>query len=61
MQIEKNIEESKLAAEGIEAAVKSAEEGAADLKKSFQELSKSLDEHENEYQVISSKSLRTPC
>lgn len=37
------------------AAVKKAEDGAADLKKSFQELSKSLDEHEKEYQVMSLK------
>ena len=34
------------------AAVKHAEDGAADLKHKFEELSKSLDEHDKEYQVI---------
>lgn len=32
-------------------AVKKADEGAADLKRSVEELSKSLDEREKEYQV----------
>lgn len=32
-------------------AVKKAEEGAADLKKRFEELTKSLEEYENDYQV----------
>ncbi|XP_051143191.1 structural maintenance of chromosomes protein 2-1-like [Andrographis paniculata] len=56
-KIEKSLEESKLSAEQTAVAVKSAEEGAADLKKNFQELSKSLDEHEKEYQgVVAGKS-----
>ena len=32
-------------------AVRKAEEGASDLKKRFEELTKSLDEYENDYQV----------
>ncbi|KAL0304105.1 UNVERIFIED_CONTAM: Structural maintenance of chromosomes protein 2-2 [Sesamum radiatum] len=56
-KIERSLEESKLAAEEMAAAVKNAEDGAADLKKSFQDLSKSLDEHEKEYQgVVAGKS-----
>ncbi|KAL6580577.1 Structural maintenance of chromosomes protein 2-2 [Orobanche minor] len=56
-KIEKSLGESKLAAEERATAVKNAEEGAADLKKSFEELSKSLDEHEKEHQgVVAGKS-----
>ncbi|KAL0400934.1 UNVERIFIED_CONTAM: Structural maintenance of chromosomes protein 2-1 [Sesamum latifolium] len=56
-KIERSLEESKLAAEEMAAAVKNAEDGAADLKKSFQDLSKILDEHEKEYQgVVAGKS-----
>lgn len=51
IQIERNLQESKLAAEEKATAMHTAEDGAADLKKSFQELSKSLDEHQKEYQV----------
>lgn len=32
-------------------AVRKAEEGASDLKKRFEELTKSLEEYENDYQV----------
>ncbi|KAL6541728.1 Structural maintenance of chromosomes protein 2-2 [Orobanche gracilis] len=56
-KIEKSLGESKLAAEERATAVKNAEEGAADLKKSFEELSKSLDENEKEHQgVVAGKS-----
>ncbi|KAL8539576.1 hypothetical protein ACS0TY_001256 [Phlomoides rotata] len=56
-KIERSIEESKLAAEEMSAAVKKAEDGAADLKKTFHDLSKSLDEHEKDYQgVVAGKS-----
>lgn len=51
IQIEKNLQESKLATEEKATAIKSAEDGAADFKKSFQELSKRLDENQKEYQV----------
>lgn len=51
IQIERNLQESKLAAEEKATEIKSADDGAADLKKSFQELSKSLDEHQKEFQV----------
>lgn len=34
-------------------AVRKAEEGATDLKKRVEELSKNLDEYENDYQVCS--------
>lgn len=44
-------------AEERAAAVEHAEDGAADLKNKFEELSKSLDEHEKEYQVIDLKIL----
>ncbi|KAK6155866.1 hypothetical protein DH2020_010114 [Rehmannia glutinosa] len=56
-KIERSLGESKLTAEEMATAVKNAEDGAADLKKSVQELSKSLDEHEKEYQgVVAGKS-----
>ncbi|CAA0836700.1 Structural maintenance of chromosomes protein 2-1 [Striga hermonthica] len=57
VKIERSLEESKLAVEKMANAVKTAEAGAADLKKSAAELSKSLDEHEKEYQgVVAGKS-----
>ncbi|KAK7287210.1 hypothetical protein RIF29_00342 [Crotalaria pallida] len=49
--IAKNIEELKQSVEEKASAVKRAEEGAADLKKRVDELSKSLEDHEKEYQV----------
>ncbi|CAA0834568.1 Structural maintenance of chromosomes protein 2-1 [Striga hermonthica] len=56
-KIERNLEESKQAVGEMINAVKNAEAGAADLKKSAEELSKSLDEHEKEYQgVVAGKS-----
>ncbi|KAK7256774.1 hypothetical protein RIF29_30249 [Crotalaria pallida] len=48
--IAKNIEELKQSVEEKASAVKRAEEGAADLKKRVDELSKSLEDHEKEYQ-----------
>ncbi|KAL8049884.1 hypothetical protein ABFX02_06G048100 [Erythranthe guttata] len=51
-KIERSLEESKLAAEEMAIAVKTAEDGAAGLKKNVEELSKSLDEHEREYQGV---------
>ncbi|GER35073.1 structural maintenance of chromosomes protein [Striga asiatica] len=51
-KIERNLEESKQAVGELINAVKNAEAGAADLKKSAEELSKSLDEHEKEYQGV---------
>ncbi|GER46534.1 structural maintenance of chromosomes protein [Striga asiatica] len=57
VKIERSLEESKLAVEKMANAVKTAEAGAADLKESAAELSKSLDEHEKEYQgVVAGKS-----
>ncbi|KAK7287238.1 hypothetical protein RIF29_00395 [Crotalaria pallida] len=44
--IAKNIEELKQSVEEKASAVKRAEEGAADLKKRVDELSKSLEDHE---------------
>ncbi|KAL6547966.1 hypothetical protein OROHE_009671 [Orobanche hederae] len=60
-QIEESLGESKLAAEERATAIKNAEEGAFDLKKSFEELSKSLDEHETEYQVLVSSRDEDKC
>lgn len=51
LQTQRDLEELKQSAEEKAAAVKSAEDGAADLKKRYEELSKNLDEHEKEYQV----------
>ncbi|KAF7824844.1 structural maintenance of chromosomes protein 2-1-like [Senna tora] len=52
-----NVEELKQSVEEKTLAVKRAEEGAADLKKRVDELSKSLEEHEKEYQgVLAGKS-----
>ncbi|XP_047983566.1 structural maintenance of chromosomes protein 2-1-like [Salvia hispanica] len=51
-KIERNLQESKLAAEEKATAIKTAEDGAADLRKKFQELSKSLDEHQKEFQGV---------
>ncbi|XP_057727797.1 structural maintenance of chromosomes protein 2-1-like [Arachis stenosperma] len=57
VNIVKNIEELKQSVEEKAIAVKKAEEGAADLKKRVDELTKKLDEHEKEYQgVIAGKS-----
>lgn len=50
-QIEKNIEELKQSEKDRISAVKSAEDGAADLKKTVEELAKSLEELEKEQQV----------
>lgn len=50
-KIVKNIEELKQSVEEKASAVKKAEDGAADLKNRVDELSKSLEEHEKEYQV----------
>lgn len=50
-KIVKNIEELKQSVEEKASAIKKAEEGAADLKSKVEELSKSLEEHEKEYQV----------
>ncbi|XP_027355301.1 structural maintenance of chromosomes protein 2-2-like isoform X2 [Abrus precatorius] len=56
-KIVKNIEELKQSVEDKASAVKKAEEGAADLKDRVDELSKSLEEHEKEYQgVLAGKS-----
>ncbi|CAL0303430.1 unnamed protein product [Lupinus luteus] len=55
--IAKNMEELKQSVEEKASAVKKAEEGAADLKKRVGELTKSLEEHEKEYQgVLAGKS-----
>jgi len=51
LKIVKNIEELKQSVEEKASAIKKAEEGAADLKSRVEELSKSLEEHEKEYQV----------
>lgn len=46
-----NIEDSKNSAEERASAVRKAEEGAADLRKSVEKLSKNLEDFEKEYQV----------
>ncbi|KAL1564442.1 Structural maintenance of chromosomes protein 2-2 [Salvia divinorum] len=51
-KIERNLQESKLAAEEKANAIKTAEDGAFDLRKHFQELSNSLDEHQKEFQGV---------
>lgn len=51
LKIVKNIEELKQSVEKKASAIRKAEEGAADLKSRVEELSKSLEEHEIEYQV----------
>ncbi|KAL2484598.1 Structural maintenance of chromosomes protein 2-1 [Abeliophyllum distichum] len=51
-KIERNLEELKQSEEEKARAVKIAEDGAVDLKRSSQELSKSLEEHEKEYQGV---------
>jgi len=50
-KIVKNIEELKQSVEEKASSVKKAEEGASDLKNTVGELTKSLEEHEKEYQV----------
>ncbi|XP_074276632.1 structural maintenance of chromosomes protein 2-1-like [Silene latifolia] len=56
-KIKKNIKELKQSVEERAAAVKKAEDGAADLRKRAQELSKDLDDSEKEYQgVLAGKS-----
>ncbi|KAL2594620.1 hypothetical protein AAZV13_12G199500 [Glycine max] len=53
----KNIEELKHSVQEKASAVKKAEEGVADLKNKVDELTKSLEEHEKEYQgVLAGKS-----
>ncbi|RDY09412.1 Structural maintenance of chromosomes protein 2-1, partial [Mucuna pruriens] len=55
--IVKNIEELKQSVQEKASAVKKAEDGAADLKSRVDELTKSLEEHEKEYQgVLAGKS-----
>ncbi|CAJ1978139.1 unnamed protein product [Sphenostylis stenocarpa] len=55
--IVKNIEELKQSVKEKASAVQKAEEGAADLKNTVDELTKSLEEHEKEYQgVLAGKS-----
>ncbi|KAL2326443.1 hypothetical protein Fmac_025501 [Flemingia macrophylla] len=55
--IVKNIEELKQSVKEKASAVKKAEDGAADLKNRVDELTKSLEEHEKEYQgVLAGKS-----
>ncbi|KAH9616078.1 hypothetical protein KSS87_006594 [Heliosperma pusillum] len=51
-KIKKNIEELKQSVEERAAAVKKAEDGAADLRRRAQELSKDLDDSEKEYQGV---------
>lgn len=46
-----NVEDLKQSVQEKALAVKKAEEGAVDLKNRVDELSKSLEEHEKEYQV----------
>ncbi|KAG4906527.1 hypothetical protein JHK86_055011 [Glycine max] len=48
----KNIEELKHFVKEKSSAVKTAEEGATDLKKKVDELTKSLEEHDKEYQCV---------
>ncbi|KDO65525.1 hypothetical protein CISIN_1g001073mg [Citrus sinensis] len=56
-KIVRNIEDLKQAVEEKVSAVRKCEEGAADLKKKFEELSKGLEENEKEYQgVLAGKS-----
>ncbi|XP_057456951.1 structural maintenance of chromosomes protein 2-1-like [Lotus japonicus] len=56
-KIVKNIEELKRSVEEKASSIKKAEEGAADLKNRVDELSKSLEEHEKDYQgVLAGKS-----
>ncbi|XP_059452315.1 structural maintenance of chromosomes protein 2-1 [Corylus avellana] len=56
-KIVSNIEDLKHSVEEKASAVKKAEEGAADLKKRAEELSKNLEENENDYQgVLAGKS-----
>jgi hypothetical protein len=46
-----NIEDLRHSVEEKASAVRKAEEGAADLKKRAEELSKNLEEYEKDYQV----------
>ncbi|XP_050253077.1 structural maintenance of chromosomes protein 2-1-like [Quercus robur] len=56
-KIVNNIEDLKHSVEEKASAVRKAEEGASDLKKRFEELTKSLEEYENDYQgVLAGKS-----
>jgi len=54
-KIVKNIEELKQSVDDKASAVKKAEEGASGLKNTVDELTKSLEEHEKEYQVTGLK------
>lgn len=47
----RNIEDLKQSIEERASAVKKSEEGAADLKKRVENLSKDLEKHEKDYQV----------
>lgn len=51
LQILKNIEDIKRSIIERDTAVKNAEDGAADMKKRADDLTKELDESEKEYQV----------
>ncbi|XP_030936006.1 structural maintenance of chromosomes protein 2-1-like [Quercus lobata] len=56
-KIVNNIEDLKHSVEEKASAVRKAEEGASDLKKRFEELTKSLEKYENDYQdVLAGKS-----
>ena len=46
-----NIEDSKNSVEERASAVRKAEEGASDLRKSVEKLTKNLEDYEKEYQV----------
>ncbi|KAI3896502.1 hypothetical protein MKX03_015010 [Papaver bracteatum] len=53
----KSIEDIKRSIEAMDCAVRKAEDGAADLKKRFSDLSKNLEDYEKEYQgVLAGKS-----
>lgn len=51
LQIEKSIEETKRSILEREAAVTNSENGATDLKEKVENLTKTLEEHEKDYQV----------
>lgn len=51
MQILKNIEDIKRSMIERDAAVKDVEDGASDMKRKAEDLTKKLDENEKEYQV----------
>jgi structural maintenance of chromosome 2 len=51
MQILKNIKDIKRSMIERDAAVKDVEDGASDMKRKAEDLTKKLDENEKEYQV----------